>query len=297
VVQHGPVPSSDLTRAHAELLDAQDPLRAFRDRFVRRDDELVYFDGNSLGRLPSETIEALSSAVNDEWGTGLVRSWERWIDLPIRVGDRVGRALLGAAPGQVVVCDTTTANLYKLAWAASAARPGRTAVVTDDANFPTDRYVLAGIAAARRLEMRVVTADPVDGVTAAAVSAAIDDDVALVTFSHVDYRSAAVAEIREITDLAHRAGALTLWDLSHAAGAVPVDLDGWGVDLAVGCSYKYLNGGPGAPACMSAGSCSKGCCRRYGAGSARRTNSPWVPSSIRHLACADGSAERRQCSA
>jgi kynureninase len=250
VVQHGPVPSSVPTRAHAELLDAQDPLRDFRDRFVRRDDELVYFDGNSLGRLPSKTVEALSSVVNDEWGSGLVRSWEHWIDLPIRVGDRVGGALLGAAPGQVVVCDTTTANLYKLAWAAAAERPGRTAVVTDDANFPTDRYVLAGVAAARGLEMRVVSADPVDGVTAAAVSPVIDDDVALVTFSHVDYRTAAVAEIHEITDLAHRAGALTLWDLSHAAGAVPVDLDGWGVDLAVGCSYKYLNGGPGAPAWM-----------------------------------------------
>jgi len=249
-VKHGRVAPIDLTRPYAERLDAHDGLRAYRERFVEPDGDLVYFDGNSLGRLPRATVDALGSVVEDGWAAGLVRSWESWIDLPGRVGDRLGAALLGAAPGQVVVCDTTTANLYKLAWAAAADRPDRRAVVTDDANFPTDRYVLAGIAAARGLEVRRVATDPVDGVRAAAVSAATDADVALVTFSHVDYRSGAIAEIAEVTDLAHGAGALALWDLSHAAGAVPVELDGWGVDLAVGCTYKYLNGGPGAPAWM-----------------------------------------------
>jgi len=238
----------DTSRAWAKALDAGDPLASYAAAFVSTDPDLVYFDGNSLGRLPIRTVDALSRAVTKGWGDQLVRGWGSWIDLPIQVGDRLGRAALGAAPGQVVVCDSTTVNLYKLAGAALDARVGRRVVVTDGANFPTDRYVVEGLAAARGLTVRLVGTDSLLGVRADDVREAVDGDVALVTFSHVDYRSAAIAEVAAVNGIAHRAGALVLWDMSHAVGSVPVDLDGWGVDLAVGCSYKYLNGGPGAPA-------------------------------------------------
>jgi kynureninase len=230
-----------MDRTEAEGLDAADPLAGFRDEFVVADEGLVYFDGNSLGRLPRRTAERLAAVVTDEWGTGLVRSWTEWFDLPGRVGDRLARAALGAAGGQVVVGDSTTVNLYKLAAAAFDSRPGRCAVVCDPGDFPTDRYVIAGLAQARGLEMR-----PVGG--GGRLESALDGDVALVMFSVVDYRTGEIADVPAVTDAAHRAGALTLWDLSHAAGAIEIRLDEWNVDLATGCSYKYLNAGPGAPA-------------------------------------------------
>jgi kynureninase len=232
----------------AEALDAADPLRAFRDRFAVRDPDLVYLDGNSLGRLPRATAERLRKVVEDEWGGELIRAWDHWLDLPIRVGDRLATAVLGARTGEVVVSDSTTVNFYKLAVAALEARPGRRAIVTDRANFPTDRYVLEGLARAGGLEIRWLEPDPVVGPQPADVEAVLDDEVALVTLSLVNYRSAAIADLPAISSLARAAGALSLWDLSHAAGAVPVDLDAGGADLAVGCTYKYLNAGPGSPA-------------------------------------------------
>jgi kynureninase len=237
-----------LDRSHAEALDAADPLAGFRDRFERDDESLIYLDGNSLGPLPSATRARIGEVVGREWGAGLVRSWNRWIDLPLRVGDMLGEHLIGAAAGQVAVCDSTTVNLYKLASAALDARPGRGVIVTDDDNFPTDRYVLEGIAAQRGCELRIIRTDIDQGVDAGAVAAAVDRRTALVSLSHVAYRSGALADMAEITDVVHDAGALAAWDLCHSAGAVPVRLDACGADLAVGCSYKYLNAGPGAPA-------------------------------------------------
>jgi kynureninase len=234
-----------------EPLDAEDPLAPFRDRFVFSDPAIVYLDGNSLGRLPAATAARLARVVGDEWGGELIRGWDRWLDEPLRVGDRLAETVLGARPGEVVVSDSTSVNFYKLAVAALEARPGRRVIVTDRANFPTDRYVLEGIAARRGLEIAWLDPDPVEGTQPADVAAAIaahPGDVALVTLSHVNYRSAAIADMAAITALAHDAGALSLWDLSHSAGSVGVDLEGAGVDLAVGCTYKYLNSGPGSPA-------------------------------------------------
>lgn len=236
------------SRADAEALDAEDPLGTFRDRFVEPEPGLIYLDGNSLGRLPAATAARLRHVVETEWGGGLVRSWEHWIDLPARVGDLIGENLLGARPGETVVSDSTTVNLYKLAAAACDARPGRTVIVTDDDNFPTDRYALAGLARSRGMTLRLVAADPVHGPSTADVAAALDDSVALLSLSAVAYRSGALLDVPAVTAAAHDVGALTLWDLSHAAGSVPVHLNAADVDLAVGCGYKYLNGGPGAPA-------------------------------------------------
>jgi len=235
-------------RSYAAECDAADPLAGFRERFVRDDPSLIYLDGNSLGMLPLATADRIADVVRREWGAGLVRSWSDWISLPGRAGDLLGNSLLGAAAGQVVVCDNTTVNLYKLARAALSARPGRPVIVTDDDNFPTDRYVLAGIAAERGAELRLIHTDLDSGVTADAVRTAVDTRTALVSLSHVAYRSGALADMAEITGIAHDAGALVLWDLCHSAGSVPVELDACAADLAVGCTYKYLNAGPGAPA-------------------------------------------------
>jgi kynureninase len=235
-------------RPYAESLDAADPLAGFRDRFERADPALIYLDGNSLGPLPSATRARIGEVVATEWGAGLVRSWNRWIELPLQVGDMLGEHLIGAATGQVAVCDSTTVNLYKLAWAALDARPGRSVIVTDDDNFPTDRYVLEGIAAQRGCELRVIGTDMDQGIADDAVRGAVDERTALVSLSHVAYRSGALADMARITQIVHDAGALVLWDLCHSAGAVPVRLDACGADLAVGCTYKYVNAGPGAPA-------------------------------------------------
>jgi kynureninase len=236
-------------REHAVDLDAQDALAAFRDRFVFADDAAIYLDGNSLGRLPQATVARLAHVVEVEWGQQLIASWNAgWLDLPVVIGDQIGAAALGAAPGQVAVGDSTTVNLYKLASAALDARPGRSEIVTDVHNFPTDRYVLEQLATARGLTIRWIEADPAAGPTPAQVAAVLSEQTALVCLSHVAYRSAHVAEMEAINVVSHVAGALTLWDLSHSAGSVPVELDAARTDLAVGCSYKYLNGGPGAPA-------------------------------------------------
>jgi kynureninase len=236
-------------REQAAALDAEDPLREFRGLFELPSD-VIYLDGNSLGPLPRATAARLRETVEGEWGTRLIQGWdEGWMDLPVAVGDRIG-SLLGASAGQVVVGDSTSVCLYKLASAALELRPGRTQIVTDVDNFPTDRYVLEGIARQRGLEIVWLRCDPTLGPTADEVAAVVGDETALVSFSHVSYRSAFMADMRTITRVAHDAGALMLWDLSHAVGSVPVELDADGVDLAAGCTYKYLNGGPGAPAFM-----------------------------------------------
>ncbi len=212
------------------------------------DPDVVYLDGNSLGRPPRAALERLERTVRHEWAAGLIRSWDHWRHLPARVGDLIADHVLGARPGEVIVGDSTTVNLYKLAVAALDARPGRDVVVVDARDFPTDRFVVQGLAAQRGLTVRWIDSDPVEGVQPEEVAEVLDGRVALVLLSHVHYRSGAVADLPAITALAHRAGALTLWDLSHSGGSVPVGLDAHGVDLAVGCTYKYLNGGPGAPA-------------------------------------------------
>ena len=236
-----------LERARAEELDAADPLRGYRDLFAFADPSLIYLNGNSLGALPKATLARLDRVIREEWGTALVRSWEHWVDLPYQAGDLVGE-LIGAAPGQVVVTDNTTVNLYKLICAALDTRPGRRVIVTDRDNFPSDRYVMEGIAAQRGAELRMLDTDIDRGPSADEVRAAVDSGTAVVSLSHVAYRSGALADMAAITQIAHEAGALMLWDLCHSVGAVPIELDGCDVDLAVGCTYKYLNSGPGAPA-------------------------------------------------
>lgn len=236
-------------REDAVALDDSDPLREFRHRFVI--DDLVYLDGNSLGRLPKATVERVADVVSVQWGERVVRGWDDgWLDLPLSVGDRLGSAALGAAQGQVAIGDSTTVCFYKLVSAALDLRPERRQIVADVDNFPTDRYVLEGLAKARGLELVWLRFDPAAGPTVGQVAAVVGSGTALVTFSHVSYRSAYIAPMAGINAVAYDAGALTLWDLSHSAGSVPVALDADGTDLAVGCTYKYLNGGPGAPAYM-----------------------------------------------
>jgi kynureninase len=236
-----------LDREYAEKLDAADPLAGYRDRFLLEDPALIYLNGNSLGALPRATLARMETVFRQEWGTALARSWDHWVDLPARAGDVVGE-LIGAAAGQVIVTDNTTVNLYKLASAALDTRPGRHVIITDHDNFPSDRYVLAGLAAQRGAELRMLDTDINEGLHPDLVRAAVDEDTALVSLSHVAYRSGALADMEGITAIVHQAGALMLWDLCHSVGAVPVDLDGCDADLAVGCTYKYLNAGPGAPA-------------------------------------------------
>ena len=223
-------------------------MRGFRDRFVRADHDVIYLDGNSLGPLPVRTQARIAEVVDQEWGIGLVRSWDKWIQLPRQAGDMVGEHLVGAAPGQVLVCDSVTVNLYKLASAALDYQAGRDVIITDDDNFPTDRYVLQGIAAQRGAELRMIHTDMDQGVSAEALAEALDERTALVSLSHVAYRSGALADMRGLTERIHAVGALALWDLCHSVGAVPVELDASGADLAIGCTYKYVNAGPGAPA-------------------------------------------------
>ncbi|MEO6512835.1 MAG: aminotransferase class V-fold PLP-dependent enzyme [Nocardioides sp.] len=226
-----------------------DPLAAYRDRFVGADTDLVYFDGNSLGRPLKVTADRLRDFVLEEWGGRLIRGWdERWFELPLTLGDEIGRVCLGAAPGQVAVADSTTVLLYKLMRAAVAARPGRTEIVIDRDNFPTDRYVADGVARECGLTLRWVEVDRAEGLTPELVAGAVSERTAVVVASNVAYRSAWLADLAGITRVAHDAGALVLWDLCHSAGSVPMALDEDGADLAVGCTYKYLNGGPGSPA-------------------------------------------------
>lgn len=236
-----------MNRADAQQLDAADTLAPFRDEFVIPDPEVCYLDGNSLGRLPRASQARVERATQHEWADGLVRSWHDWIDLPTTIGDALA-PIIGAQPGEVMICDQTSVNLYKLAWAGLAASD-RKVVVGDDSNFPSDRYVLRAVAEAQGAEYREAKIDPTEGPTVAQLEAALaPGDVGVLALSLVAFKSGALADCAAITDLAHRHGALMLWDLSHAAGAVPVALEATGSDLAIGCTYKYLNGGPGAPA-------------------------------------------------
>ena len=236
-----------LTREEAAALDAADPLAGFRERFIIDRPELIYLDGNSLGRLPRATRDRLIEGM-DEWGGRLVSGWEEWIDMPTRVGDALAEGVLGARAGEVIVSDSTTVNLFKLCSAALDAYrlSAQGVVVTDRDNFPTDRYVLEGLAAQRGLTLRMLDR-PED-----LESALGDGTVALVLLSHVNYRTGELADLRGLTDIARRYDAHVVWDLCHSAGALPVDLRENGVELAVGCTYKYLNGGPGAPAFLYA---------------------------------------------
>ncbi|MBB6255436.1 kynureninase [Nitrospirillum iridis] len=231
-----------LDREICAALDRDDPLAAFREEF-EIPDGLIYLDGNSLGALPRAVKRRLADVVTQEWGAGLIRSWNtaHWIDLPQRVGAAIA-GLIGARPDEVVVADSTSVNLFKLATAALGLRPGRRVIVTEPGNFPTDLYILQGIQRLLndRVELRVVAPEHLAG--------AIDGDTALLLLTQVHYRTGRVHDMMALTRRAHEVGALALWDLSHSAGAIDVDLNAAGADLAVGCGYKYLNGGPGAPA-------------------------------------------------
>ncbi|WP_395446511.1 kynureninase (plasmid) [Aminobacter sp. UC22_36] len=229
--------------AAVEAMDAADPLRSMRDRFILPEG-VIYLDGNSLGAASHAAFSELQAAASKEWAQELIRAWNTagWFDMPTELGDRIGR-LIGAAAGQTVVCDTTSTNIYKVLHAALAMRPDRSVIVAEGNSFPTDLYMAEGVASTRagavlRLE----------GVDAPSIEELIDDKVAVVLVNHVNYKSGELRDMAELTRKAHAAGALIVWDLCHTAGALPVDLDGANVDFAVGCTYKYINGGPGAPA-------------------------------------------------
>ena len=268
-------PSLPFTRDDAEARDRSDPLASFRERFVIPDETLVYLDGNSLGRLPRATLERLGDVVESEWGGRLIRGWwERWLELPVRVGDLVGE-LVGASAGQVIVADSTSVCLFKLASAALDLDPGRREIVVARDEFPTDRYLLEGLATSRGLELRWLDADPVNGPSAGSVEALLGPRTALVVLSHVNYRSASIAPVAEITALVHDAGALVLWDLCHSAGALPVGLDAAGRRSR---SRLHLQVPERAarerrPSSTSAVTCRRGCSSRSGAGSAGATSS------------------------
>ena len=240
---------------HTRSLDANDPLAGFRDHFVIADPDQCYLDGNSLGRLPKATAEAVQRMTVEEWGGELVTGWSHWIDMAQSVGDHLGTAVLGATEGQVLATDTTSVNLYRLALAAIRNRPERTTIVVDEANFPTDRYILQGIAA--ELGMRLVTIpneDPqvadFERITPELLGEYVNDDVALICLQVINYRSGARQDVPALTKIAKRHGAHLLWDASHAVGALDLRFDDWDVDLAIGCTYKYCNSGPGSPAWM-----------------------------------------------
>ncbi len=235
----------------AAELDAADPLRQHVGEFLTAEnsDVVAYLDGNSLGRPLRAAAERMAAFIEGEWAGRLIRGWtDDWLDRPMALGDQLGELALGAGPGQVVFGDSTTVWLYKLARAAVGQRPGRREIVVDTDNFPTDRYVMDGIAAELGMSVRWVDTDPELGLTPELLAPAVGPQTALVVFSHVAYRSGFLADAAALTEMTHRAGALILADLSHSVGSVPVQLDAWGVDLATGCGYKYLNGGPGAPA-------------------------------------------------
>ncbi len=233
----------------AGALDAADPLRAHLDAFAEAPGVGAYLDGNSLGRPLRDTPEKLAAFVREDWGSRLIRSWdEQWMALPMELGNRIGSLTLGAAPGQTVVADSTSVLIYKLMRAAATADPSRTELVIEAGNFPTDRFMAEGVAAETGMTVRWIEPDPVLGVQIDDVVAAISERTALVSLSHVDYRSGALADMPGITAAVHEVGALVMWDLCHSVGVIPMQLDDWGVDMAVGCTYKYLNGGPGSPA-------------------------------------------------
>ncbi len=242
-----------MERTAALELDAHDPLREFKNRFVITDPDTCYLDGNSLGRLPHATVKAINDFLTQEWGPEVVAGWGHWVDEAQSVGDLIGRSALGAASGQVLACDTTSVNFYQLAAAAIRARPDRKTIIIDAANFPTDRYIMQGLA--DQPGLKLITIDNEDPtisdhelITPEILKKYMSDDVALVSLEVVQYRSGARQDIKAINDLVKSYGALMLWDAAHAIGSVAMDFDKNGVELAVGCTYKYGNSGPGAPA-------------------------------------------------
>jgi kynureninase len=240
-------------REYALELDKNDPLAHFKSQFVISDPEMCYLDGNSLGRLPKATITAINDFMTKEWGPEVVTGWSHWVDEAQPTGDLLGAAALGAGPGQVLVCDTTSVNFYQLCLAAIHARPGRTTIITDAANFPTDRYILDGIAKQFGLKLVIINnEDPAiakhERITTEVLAPYLNDDVAMVTLEVIQYRSGARTDLKSITDQVRAIGALVVWDASHAVGAIELNLDANGVDLCVGCTYKYGNSGPGSPA-------------------------------------------------
>ncbi|MDT0158284.1 aminotransferase class V-fold PLP-dependent enzyme [Microbacterium sp. ARD32] len=242
------ISSPDLL-SEARRLDDADPLAHHLAAFADAPGVTAYLDGNSLGRPLRDLPEKVSAFIREDWGTRLIRSWdEQWMQLPMQLGDRIAEVALGAAAGQTVVADSTSVLLYKLMRAAVAGQPGRDEIVIEAGNFPTDRFIAAGVAQETGATLRWIEPDAVAGVAVADVAAVVSERTALVVLSHVDYRSGALADMPAITSVVHDAGALMLWDLCHSVGVVPMQLDAWGVDLAVGCTYKYLNGGPGSPA-------------------------------------------------
>ena len=235
---------------YARELDRRDELAHFRNEFVINDPDLIYLDGNSLGRLPKRTAARMREVIEKEWGERLIRGWgEGWFTAPQRIGAKIAQ-LIGAQADEVIVTDSTSVNLFKLYIAALQARPGRPKVVTDDLDFPSDVYVLQGAVKLAGPVYRLEMARSADGLTVSndALQATIDKDTALVTLTHTAFKSGYVYDMGAVTGMAHRAGALVLWDLCHSVGAMPLDLNAANVDMAVGCTYKYLNGGPGAPA-------------------------------------------------
>ena len=254
------LPGIATDRATAELLDAHDALAPFKDRFVIADPQMCYLDGNSLGRTPKGTITAINSFLTDEWATQLVDGWAHWIDEAQVAGDAVAAAALGTGPGQTLVCDTTSTNLFQLLGAAIAARPGRRTIVVDSSNFPTDRYIVQGLAEQHGLTVVTLNNDGQGGpgavdvandcerISVEAIEPYLTDDVAVLTLQSIHYRSGSRPDIKAITDLARSRGILVVWDCAHAVGSINLDFDANGVDLAVGCTYKYGNSGPGAPA-------------------------------------------------
>lgn len=234
--------AGNVDRSACVELDAADPLASWRDRF-ECPEGIIYLDSNSLGALPRATGTRLAQVVQDEWGTGLIRSWNaaHWIDAPARIGDKLAR-LVGAEPGEVIVADSTSVNLFKLLAGALKVKPDRPLILTEKQNFPTDLYIAQGLVDLLGGSHGVRVVDRAD------LESALGHDVAVLALTHVDYATSALHDMAGLTEAAHRNGALALWDLSHSAGAVPLNLNGAHVDLAVGCGYKFLNGGPGAPA-------------------------------------------------
>ena len=252
----------------AHQLDSQDPLASFREQFVITDPHLIYLDGNSLGRMPKTAAARARQIVEEEWGSDLICGWNKgWWEAPSRVGDKIGQ-IIGAAPGQVIICDTVSVNLFKLATSALTLQPNKTKIITDTFNFPSDLYILQGISkllspsptlevpfgddkgrggGARHEILYIPATDNDITPDLAQLESTIDENTALVTLSHVTFKSGYLYDMHRITELAHAKGALVLWDLSHSVGSVPVALDECNADFAIGCTYKYLNGGPGAP--------------------------------------------------
>lgn len=242
-----------MQRAQALALDEKDPLGGYRNQFVITDPNTCYLDGNSLGRLPHKTVKVINDFLTQEWGPQVVTGWSNWVDEAQSVGDLIGRSALGAGPGQVLACDTTSVNFYQLAAAAIRARPNRKTIIIDAANFPTDRYIMQGLAQQYGLKLVVIdNEDPQiaenELITPQVLAPYLNEDVALVSLEVVQYRSGARQDIKALTDLVRSCGALMLWDAAHAVGSVQMNFDENGVDLAVGCTYKYGNSGPGAPA-------------------------------------------------